>query len=230
MQNYGQFCPLALASEIIGERWTPLILREVVLGARRFNHIHRGVPRISPALLSKRLSTLQAAGIVERQGEGGHGEYQLTEAGLELAPVIENLARWGKRWLPATLSENRADPDLIVWDMRRRMKLEKLPRERTVVEFLFIDQVAAKQRRWLVGNRLGMELCITDPGFDVDLVVKTDSRTITWVWFGDLPLLQAIGERKLLLQGAPHLCDAFPSWLQLSPTADITRKKTVPLL
>ncbi|WP_111640633.1 winged helix-turn-helix transcriptional regulator [Marinimicrobium alkaliphilum] len=229
MKGYGQFCPLALASEIVGERWTPLILRELILGARRFNHIHHGVPRISPALLSKRLTTLQRAGIVERQTIDTRVEYCLTEAGTELIPIIEQLAHWGKRWLPATLSQDRADPDLIVWDMHRRMALNKLPLTRTVIEFLFVDQPAFKQRRWLVGDRQGVDLCITNPGFDVDLVATTDSRTLTWIWFGDLPLAQAIREDKLRLQGAQHLCQAFPGWLQLSPVAGTPRQRPITL-
>lgn len=116
MKDYGQFCPLALASEIVGERWTPLVLRELMMGGRRFNDIHNGVPRMSPSLLSKRLRTLRTAGVLECHQVATHTEYRLTPAGEELLPVIEYLAVWGKRWLPATLSENNADPDLVMWD------------------------------------------------------------------------------------------------------------------
>ncbi len=224
MKSYGQFCPLALASEIVGERWTPLILRELMLGSQRFNELHRGVPRMSPALLSKRLTTLQKAGIVQRMNTGTHAEYQLTRAGKELMPAIEHLATWGKRWLPANLSADRADPDLILWDMHRRLALEHLPRERTVIEFSFADQPAARRRRWLVGNCQGVDLCITDPGFDVDLLVTTDSRTITWIWYGDLPIRRAIREGSVRLLGPRPLCKHFPDWLLLSPAADIRRQ------
>jgi DNA-binding HxlR family transcriptional regulator len=227
MKGYGQFCPLALASEIVGERWTPLVLREIMLGARRFNDIHRGVPRMSPALLSRRLRRLESAGIVERRRVAGRIEYQLTEAGKELRHAIESLARWGKRWLPATLSRERADPDLIMWDMRRRIEHSRMPDERTVIRFDFEDQPKAKRLRWLVGDREGVELCITDPGFEVDLFVSTDSRTITLVWYGDIPLRRALADGQIELHGPRDLCRAFPGWLQLNLLADIPRQLPV---
>ncbi|MDN3516265.1 helix-turn-helix domain-containing protein [Aquisalimonas lutea] len=221
--GYGQFCPLALASEVVGERWTPLVLRELLLGARRFNDIQRGVPRMSPSLLTRRLRTLENAGIIERSRSGGHVEYVLTPAGEELLPTIQSLAEWGKRWLPATLSADDADPDLIMWDMHRRMALENMPESRTVVEFNFSDQPRARQRRWLVGDRSGVTLCITDPGFEVDLFVMTDSRTMTWVWYGDVSLKRAIADGTIRLHGPARLCSAFPTWLKLSHVADIPR-------
>lgn len=224
MKGYGQFCPLALASEIVGERWTPLVLRELMAGGRRFNDIHNGVPRMSPSLLSKRLRTLQTAGILERRRVDSRIEYTLTTAGEELLPVIEHLAIWGKRWLPATLSENNADPDLVMWDMHRRMAIDHMPGKQTVIEFEFLDQPAAKQSRWLVGDREGVQLCITDPGFEVDLYVITDSRTMIWVWYGDISLNAAINKGSIKLHGPKRLCNAFPQWLKLSLLADIPRQ------
>ena len=225
MKGYGQFCPLALALEIVGERWTPLVLRELILGARRFNAIHRGVPRMSPSLLSTRLRTLEKAGIIERQRTGGHTEYVLTESGMRLAPTIESLAVWSKRWLPATLSEDRADPDLVMWDMHRRMHLDRMPNRRTVIQFEFTDQPALKKLRWIVGDNAGVELCITVPGFEVDLFVITNSRIMTWVWYGDIPLNRAIRDGSIKLHGLGRLCEAFPSWLQLNLLADIPRQR-----
>lgn len=225
MTGYGQFCPLALASEVVGERWTPLVLRELMLGARRFNDIHRGVPRMSPSLLSQRLRTLVKYGIVERREHHGHIEYVLSEAGEELAPIIETLAKWGKAWIPGTLSDDRADPDLIVWDMHRRLALENLPEGRTVLEFEFSDQPMNKQQRWLVASRCGAEMCITDPGYEVDLVVSTDSHTLTLVWYGDRSLDDAIADQSIRLHGLASLCRAFPGWLRLSPMAAIARRR-----
>jgi DNA-binding HxlR family transcriptional regulator len=224
MEGYGQFCPLALASEIVGERWTPLVLRELTLGARRFNDIHRGVPRMSPSLLTRRLRTLETAGIITRS-EGPRSEYSLTEAGEALRPVIENLAVWGKRWLPATLSDDRADPDLVMWDLHRRMNLERLPSETTVIQFEFIDQPEVKRLRWIVADRTDVELCITNPGLNVDLYVTTDSRTMTLVWYGDLPLDAALGEEAIMLDGPRSLCSAFPTWLRLNLLAEIPRRQ-----
>lgn len=225
MKGYGQFCPLALASEIIGERWTLLVLRELMLGGKRFNDIHRGVPRMSPSLLSRRLKTLEKTEIIQRRRAGGHTEYTLTAAGAELVPAIESLAVWGKRWLPATLSDDNADPDLVMWDMHRRMDRERMPGTRTVIQFEFTDQPEWKRLRWIVADATAIELCITDPGFEVDLFVTTDSHTIVWVWYGDLPLRQAIDEGAVELHGPRNLCDAFPSWLQLNLLADVRRER-----
>src|SRR5262245_6802716 len=134
MESYGQFCPFALTSEIIGERWTPLVLRELILGRTRFNDIHRGLPRMSPTLLVRRLATLEAAGLIGRRPTAPNRfEYVLIEAGQELGPAVVMLAEWGKRWLPATLSKLQADPDLIMWDMHRRMNLDAMPKTRTVL-------------------------------------------------------------------------------------------------
>lgn len=223
MKGYGQFCPLALASEVIGERWTPLVLRELILGGRRFNEIHRGVPRMSPSLLSRRLKTLEHAGIVERRRGGGRTEYVLTEAGEALAPTIESLAVWSKRYLPATLSADRADPDLIMWDMHRRMDLDRMPESRTVIQFEFTDQPKVKRLRWIVVDAGTVDLCITDPGFEPDLFLVTESKVVTWVWYGDIPLKRALNDGSIRLHGPPRLCEAFPTWMRLNMLAEIPR-------
>lgn len=225
MKGYGQFCPLALATEIVGERWTPLVLRELLLGSRRFNDIHRGLPRMSPALLAKRLRTLEEAGIVARGvTPTGGARYEPTEAGLALAPAIESLSLWGKTWLPATLSDENADPDLVMWDLHRSIDPAVLPSERTVIRFDFTDQPKVRRCRWLVGDASAVELCVTEPGFEIDLLVTTDSRTITWVWYGDIPLKEALGDGRIQLDGPRRLCDAFPSWMPLSMLASVPRK------
>jgi DNA-binding HxlR family transcriptional regulator len=221
MKTYGQFCPLALTSEIVGERWTMLVLRELLCGATRFNEIHRGVPRMSPTLLAQRLRALERAGIVTRASSG----YRLTEAGAELGQVIEGLAVWGKTWLPATLSADEADPDLIMWDMHRRMDRERMPATRTVIRFDFSDQPEPKRLRWIVGDRAEVELCIVDPGYEIDLYVETDSRTLTWVWYGDIPLAEAIADDLIVLDGPRRLREAFPRWLLLNPLAPIPRRR-----
>jgi DNA-binding HxlR family transcriptional regulator len=225
MTSYGQFCPFALTFEIIGERWTPLVLRELILGRTRFNDIHRGLPRMSPTLLVRRLATLESAGLLtRRRTTGGRAEYVLTEAGRELGPAVVMLAEWGKRWLPATLSKLQADPDLIMWDMHRRMNLEAMPTTRTVLRFAFTDQPKAKRYRWIVAEPPEVDLCITDPGFDVDVFVTTDSRTITWVWYGDIPLRDAIAEGLIDVHGPRELSRAFPSWLLLNELAEVPRR------
>jgi DNA-binding HxlR family transcriptional regulator len=228
MRSYGQYCPMALACEIVGERWTPLVLRELACGRRRFNEIQRGLPRMSPSLLTRRLRTLADAGLVARRRAGAAGvEYVLTESGAGLAPVLEGLAVWGKTWLPATLSRIAPDPDLIVWDMHRRVDLGRLPDERTVLRFEFSDQPRRKRYRWIVGNKSGIELCIKDPGHEVDLFVATDSRTLTGVWYGDIPLRRVIADGRIRLHGPRRLRELFPSWLRLNELAAVPRK--VPL-
>jgi DNA-binding HxlR family transcriptional regulator len=224
MRSYGQFCPFALAAEVVGERWTPLILRELFCGRTRFNDIHRGIPRISPSLLTKRLKTLEKAGLVEHRRNGRGSEYRLTEAGRQLGPLIEQLAAWGKTWMPATLSRIAADADLIMWDLHRRLDLDRMPAERVVIRFDFADQPKSKRYRWIIANRDGAELCITDPGFEVDLFVTTDSRIITWVWYGDIPLQKAIADGRVRLDGPARLRAAFPSWLKLNELAPIPRR------
>lgn len=229
MKSYGQFCPLALASEVVGERWTPLVLRELMCGASRFNDIQRGVPRMSPTLLTQRLRMLEVGGIVERRrGRRPGVEYVLTEAGMELAPVIEALAVWSKSWLPASLSAIEPDPDLIMWDLHRRLDRDRMPSGRTVIRFGFTDQPQPRRYRWIVCVAGDVELCIIDPGFDVDLFVETDSRTITLVWYGDLPLKQALADGAIALDGPRRLRAAFPSWLLLSPLASVPRSNPRP--
>ena len=142
--------------------------------------------------IAYRLKMLERAGIVRREPEGDHVAYHLTEAGAALAPAVESLAVWSREWLPATLSEARADPDLVMWDMHRRMDTEKLPATPTVIRFEFDDQPEIKRLRWIIADRSDVDLCITDPGFDVDLYVTASSQTVTLVWYGDLPLNQAI--------------------------------------
>lgn len=226
MMKYGQFCPFARAAEVIGERWTPLILRELHLGSSHFNQIHRGVPRMSPTLLSKRLATLEGAGVLTRRSVGRNAtEYQLTQAGRELAPVFMGLAEWGKRWMPDVIRQEEADPDLIMLDMERRIDLDALPDRRTVVRFDFIDQPRNKRYWWLIASRDGAEFCIVDPKLEIDLFVVTDGRTMTLVWYGDVPLRRALSEGSVELHGPRDLREAFPSWLRLSMLAPIPRHR-----
>jgi DNA-binding HxlR family transcriptional regulator len=218
MKSYGQFCSIAKALEVAGERWTPLILRELICGSTRYSEIQRGVPRISPALLSKRLNDLERCGVIQRARSGG---YTLTKAGWELKPVIEQLGVWGQRWVRGQLSEADYDPDLVMWDMRRRLDLTKLPQAQICLRFEFLGQRRNKRYYWLVGGRNGVELCITNPGYPVDLYITTDAQTMTLVWNGDLPLRRMIRDGRIELHGQPALCKAFPGWLQLGMFANV---------
>src|SRR5262245_59111766 len=228
MKGYGQFCPVAKAAEIVAERWTPLVLRELLCGSRRFNDLHRGVPLMSRTLLAMRLEQLEDAGIVRSvvRPRGRGREYHLTAAGEELRPFIECLGEWGQRWARSQVGRGDLDPGLLMWDIHRRMNLEALPPERVVARFDFHGvPVATRCPRtwWLVLERREVDLCLRDPGFPVDIVVSADLRTLTRVWMGDVRLADTFRAGLIRLEGPRSLVRAFPNWLRLSAFAGIER-------
>jgi DNA-binding HxlR family transcriptional regulator len=216
MRGYGQFCPVAKAAEVFAERWTPLILRELLLGSRRFSDLERGVPRISKSLLAQRLKSLEEAGLIERhQQSGGRGhEYVPTPAGEELYDVIVQLGIWGARWVNHEIGPQDTDPDLLVWDMHRRINLDDLPDRRIVVQFDFTGLHVRSY--WLVLRRDEVSVCMTDPGFEVDLLVTADSLALHRVWIGHQSLAEALRSGDVRIDGPRELTRAFPEWLQLS--------------
>jgi DNA-binding HxlR family transcriptional regulator len=224
MPGYGQFCPVAQALEVVGERWTLLIVRELLCDNYRFNELLNGLPLISRSLLSQRLKVLEAAGLVERrEREKGGVEYRLTLAGRELEPIVVGLGNWARRWVEHRLSPDDLDPVLMMWDLRRRLDAKRLPSERTVVKFWFRDLPVKISRYWLCVERPEVELCLTNPGFDVALTVETKLRTMVEVWLGDRDVTESLRAGDIELKGHPKLTRAFPSWLLLSSFADIPR-------
>jgi DNA-binding HxlR family transcriptional regulator len=220
MKTYGQFCPIAQALEILAERWSLLVVRELLMGSTRFSELQRGVPLMSRTLLSQRLRTLADAGIVERR-EGRSGpEYLLTEAGEALRPILEGIGHWGKRFAHRGLPDEHLDPKLLMWDMQRRLRTERLPKTRTVVLFRFSDARKGERRFWLCASADVVDLCLTNPGFEVDLTVDTDVRTLTEVWLGNLELERCIRDRSVVLDGNRALARSFPGWLALSTFAE----------
>lgn len=220
--SYGQFCPVAKAMELLDERWTLLVVRELMLGSRHFNALRRGLPRMSPALLSKRLHTLVRAGVVERWEDGNRVTYQLTPSGKELEPIVEALGRWGIRWIPE-LGDEDLDPHLLLWDIHRNIDLEAVPDGRTVLRFTFTDVPAAPRSWWIVITTDGVDLCDADPGFDERIIVETSLRTLTLVWRGDLSWTDALRSGDMALHGAPSARRALPRWLKLSSLASTPR-------
>jgi DNA-binding HxlR family transcriptional regulator len=228
MKGYGQFCPVAVAAEIFAERWTPLILRELFAGSQRFNDIRRGVPLISRSLLTRRLRELQDAGVLTSEPIlGGRGrEYRLTKAGEEFREVVDGLGAWGQRWSIEQFDVERLDVGVLMWNVRRGIALERLPEGRTVVRFELRGAVArCKGMRtwWLVLQRSECDLCLKDPGFEVDLVVAADAEAIARVWMGQLSFAQALRSGGIRLDGPRALVQAFPGWLRLSHYAHVER-------
>ncbi len=219
-KGYGQFCPVSMAAEILAERWTPLVVRELLCGSVRFNDLQRGVPRMSSALLSRRLKELEFAGIVERRpAEKGHGrEYHLTDAGRELLPVLEGMGNWAQRWLRHDLTaEQNLDPDLLMWDIRRRAKSDRLASDtRFVVRFHYAGVPASRRRYWLVFEPEETDLCVKDPGFEVDLYVSSHIRDMVEIWLGHKSIAEALRHEDLSLDGSPKDIKAFRSWFSLS--------------
>lgn len=220
--SYHQFCPVAKAMELLDERWTMLVVRELVAGSTRFNELRRGVPRMNPTLLSRRLHQLARAGLVERHVDGTDVRYELTEAGRELQAVVEALGTWGIRWI-GNLGDEDLDPKLLLWDMHRRVVLDDLPPGRTVIEFRFSDVTQGARRWWLVLTREGADVCDADPGHDVDLAVSGTLRALTRVWRGDLRWGDAIRSGDIDVEGRPALRRAFPAWFALSAFAVVPR-------
>lgn len=225
--GYKQFCPVAMAAEVLCTRWTMVLLRELVAGSTRFNDLRRGVPKMSPTLLSQRLKELEEVGIVERRplpSERGVFEYRLTAAGRDLRPVIEAMGFWGQKWVESSLTLRNLDPSLLMWDMRRNLNPAPLPDARTVVQILFTDLPSTKSHWWLVVEPDGeVDLCWSDPGFEVDLIISTDLRTMTAIWMG---LNTVAGAReKIAFDGARKIAASMQDWLGLSPFA-VQRKLT----
>ena len=224
-QGYGQFCPVAMAAEVLGSRWTILVLRELICGSTRFNELRRGVPRMSPALLSKRLTELEAHGLISRSrgADSGAPVYRLTQAGEELRPVIMSLGSWGQRWLESQLSLRNLDPSLLMWDMRRNLKPDALPERRITIQFLYPKLERGQRKWWLVVDKTAahgpVDLCMLDPGHEIDVHVVTDLRTMTAVWMGITSIREAVDSGQLRLNGAPELTGRIEEWLGLSAFA-----------
>lgn len=222
MSSYGQFCPVAKAMEVLDERWTLLIVRELLYGSTHFNELRRGVPKMSPALLSKRLRTLQRAGVVERRTIGGRSVYELTRSGQELSGVVSALAVWGLRWV-GELGEDDLDPHLLMWDMKRKIPVEEWPRARTVLHFSLDDVPARVSRWWLVVNGGEVDVCDADPGFDVTAQVHTGLRVLVRIWRGDRSWEEMLRTGALDVAGPAEVRRALPTWIGQSEFAATPR-------
>ena len=222
MTDYGQFCPVAKATEIVSERWTLLILRELILGTCRFNDFQRALSRISPTLLNTRLKSLEARGIVVKKkisGQNGY-EYRLTASGKELAPLIETLAVWGMRWARGQMTDEELDVEFLMREMQRRLQTQHLPAGETVICFTFAGLKQFKDW-WLVVNDDEVDLCTRDPGKDVDIFISAQVRDLAEVWRGDVGLRAALADGRIKTHGRRALERSLPDWLGLCLYKDI---------
>ena len=225
--SYKQFCPVAMAAEILCTRWTIVLLRELIAGSTRFNELRRGVPRMSPALLSQRLKELEVAGILSRVASVADPsvfEYQLTAAGNELRPIVEAFGIWGQRRIETEVSLQHLDVTLLMWDMRRNLNPTPMPAQQSVVQFVY-PELPQTQRSWwlIVDPKTSVDLCSIDPGFDVDLYVSVDLRTMTAIWMGLDNVRAAVASRRMILTGSPALASAMQTWLGLSMFAKVQK-------
>ncbi len=224
-RSYGQYCPLALAAELLCRRWTILIVSRLIDGCGTFGEIQKGVPRISPSLLSTRLNELEHAGIVEREpGEGKKRvHYKLTDAGRDLEDIITSLAIWGHNW---ARDNDLDDLDLgfLAWSMSLRIDTDRMPPGRTVLQFEFSGAPTDFQRFWLVNDDGKIEMCFKHPGFETDLLVSADLRLFVQTWRGFRDIEEEIRARRIRLSGSRELQKAFPDWLMLSMFAQTERK------
>lgn len=222
-REYGQFCPVSIGSEVMADRWTPLILRELVLGSTRFNDIERGLPGISRTLLAQRLRHLERKGVLDRlPARSGHGsEYHLTEAGKGLEPVITAIAEWAIRWMLTEPEPTDVDPVVLTWWMHLRVNADRLPARRVVIEFVYRGVNATTI--WIVLDRGEPSVCTRHPGFDSDVVVTTDAAAFMRVFAGMTTLADARREGTVVIDGMPSLTRAFGSWFQWSPFAGAVR-------
>jgi DNA-binding HxlR family transcriptional regulator len=223
MHLYGQYCPVARAAEILADRWTLLIIRELLADVKHFNELERGLPRMSRTLLVERLRRLERIGVLERRGasRGKPTEYRLTAAGRELQRVIDNLGEWGARWAFGQPRPSELDPIVLLWWMRRRVALENIPRRRMLIEFHFRN--VQKQYYWLLIEPTDVSVCLKHPGFDIDLTITADILAFYRVWLGHASLSDALRRNQVRLEGSPADIRAFPQWFTWSPMAETVR-------
>lgn len=226
MKSYGQFCPVAKAAEVFCERWTPLILRDLALGAARFSDLQRGVPLASPTLLSYRLKQLEKEGIVERRKapSGASWTYHLTPAGDELASVVLSLGVWGQKWSRRELARYEIDLGLLLWAIERGARADALG-ARSVIELTLTDQIEKKRHWWFLNTEGRCELCLKAPDTKIDLFIEATLPDMIYVWRGDLPLARALESGRLQVDGASGMRARIGAWLGISPLAHIQSER-----
>lgn len=226
MRSYRQFCPVAKAAEIFCERWNALIVRDLAGGPRRFSELKKGVPLMSPSLLSGRLKWLVEEGVVERRPvDGGRAAYALTEAGRDFVPLVEALGVWGQRWTRRELQEHEIDLGLLVWSIESSANPAAFGDRRCLVRLELTDQIESKRFWWFLNENGGCELCVDDPGGDVSLYLACTLPDAIRIVRGDTSTAEAIGSERLELLGEKWARAAFVDWLNLSPLAGVPSRR-----
>lgn len=216
--KYGQFCPIAKATELLGEKWTLLIIREMLMGSSRFNELQRGLRMISPALLSRRLQSLEQNGLLFKKkisGQRGY-EYFATEPTKELLPILLNLGDWGMKWAKDNLTDEDYDVDFLMIYLRRSIVPEKLPDGETIIKFKFLD-ITDNPDWWLIISDGEIDICVNDPGKDVDVYFTSTVEILSKVWLGLIKYKEVIKSEKLLVVGPSALTRNISSWFTSSP-------------
>lgn len=217
--GYGQYCPISRALDLLGERWTLLVVRDLLVGTTRFNELARGLPGLSRSLLARRLRQLERAGLVEH----ANGEYLLTRAGRELEPIVFGIGAWGARWTFGDPTEAELDAELLVWWMHTRLETSVLNGRRHVLHVRFSDD---RRLFWIVVEAGSPSVCLVDPGFAVDVTVHSDVATLYRVWLGRLPLKEALRTGRVRFEGAAPLVARMPFVFRLSPVAAVVGAAT----
>lgn len=220
--EYGQFCPVAKAMELLGEKWTMLILRELHMGASRFNELQRGLCQISPTVLTKRLNDLADAELILRKKIPGQriNEYFLTQAGMETLPMLKVIGEWGMRWARGDIRDSDLDVELLMLYLQRSIRGENLPGNESVIRFKFVD-LNKLGDWWLLIKGCNVDICLEDPGKEVDVYFTTDLRTMVSCWMGDETYKSAIADKRLKLVGPSALTRNIQHWLSDSIFAGI---------
>ena len=225
MPDYGQFCTVARGAEVFGELWTPLVIRELLCGSRRFNDIRRGVPRMSQTLLTKRLRKLEELGIIERRRVESGWEYHVTAAGEELRPIVVGLGHWGARWIGSRMRREQLDAGFLMWDIRRFARMDQFPKgKRAVIHFRFTDAPARERLWWLVVENATTDLCRDDPGHELDVIVESTVRALTEIWTGDSKPATEVAAGRLKVSGAGPNDARLWRWLGRSMFAESRRR------
>jgi DNA-binding HxlR family transcriptional regulator len=224
-RSYGSFCPVAQASEVVAQRWVPLILREIMVGYHRFNEIRHALPLISPSVLAQRLKAMEEDGVIYKRAGRGGAAYHLTAAGEELRPIVEGLGQWARKWITRDYRADELDPAVLMWSLRRHVVAAQFPPGRTVLHFQLEGEPRLRRYWWIVvqpGEEDAVDVCRTDPGHPVTLTVTAKLRTLVDVLMGDAKLAETLSQGLLQMDGERELARRFETLFEFDESKSFT--------